>query len=64
MKEYKVETLVFHTKLTLDKNHIIKTSKLEIQEKLDAYAINGWQLVSTNASNYGASMYIYLYFEK
>lgn len=64
MKEYKVETLVFHTKLTLDKNHITKSSKVEIQEKLDAYAKNGWHLVSTDATNYGASMYIYLYFEK
>lgn len=64
MKEYKVETLIYFSKLTLDKNHIVNASKVEIQEKLDSYAKDGWQLVSTDASNFGAAMYIYLYFEK
>lgn len=64
MKEYKVETLIYYTKLTLDKNHIVNSSKTEIQAKLDEYAKNGWRLVSTDASNFGAAMYIYLYFEK
>ncbi|MGB3143732.1 MAG: DUF4177 domain-containing protein [Maribacter sp.] len=64
MKEYKVETLIYYSKLTLDKNHIVNSSKTEIQEKLDDYAKNGWRLVSTDASNFGAAMYIYLYFEK
>ncbi len=64
MKEYKVETLIYYSKLTLDKNHIVNSSKTEIQKKLDEYAKNGWRLVSTDASNFGAAMYIYLYFEK
>lgn len=64
MKEYKVETLIYYSKLTLDKNHIANASKAEIQEKLDFHAKEGWRLVSTDASNFGAAMYIYLYFEK
>ncbi len=64
MKDYKVETLIYYSKLTLDINHIAKSSKLEIQDKLDEYAKNGYKLASTDASNFGAAMYIYLYFEK
>ncbi|WBL27339.1 DUF4177 domain-containing protein [Zunongwangia sp. HGR-M22] len=64
MKDYKVETLIYYSKLTLDVNHIVKSSKIEIQEKLDEYAKNGYRLASTDASNFGAAMYIYLYFEK
>ncbi len=64
MKEYKVETLIYYSKLTLDKNHIVNSSKAEIQEKLDTYTKEGWRLVSTDATNFGAAMYVYLYFEK
>lgn len=64
MKEYKVETLIYYSKLTFDKNHIVNASKVEIQEKLDNYAKEGWRLVSTDTSNFGAALYIYLYFEK
>ena len=64
MKEYKVETLIFYSKLTFDRFHIAKSSNIEIQQKLDTYAKNGWRLVSTDTSNFGAAMYIYLYFEK
>jgi hypothetical protein len=64
MKEYKVETLIYYSKLTFDKYHIVDSSKKEIQEKLNIYAKDGWRLVSTDASNFGAAMYIYLYFEK
>ena len=64
MKEYKVETLIYYSKVTLDSKHIAKSSKKEIQEKLDEYAKNGYKLTSTDASNFGAAMYIYLYFEK
>ncbi|WP_282075962.1 DUF4177 domain-containing protein [Maribacter sp. BPC-D8] len=64
MKEYKVETLIFYSKLTFDRFHLAKSSNKEIQEKLDEYAKNGWRLVSTDTSNFGAAMYIYLYFEK
>ncbi|GAA0872583.1 hypothetical protein GCM10009117_17300 [Gangjinia marincola] len=64
MKEYKVETLIFYSKFTLDKNHIAKDSQAGIQEKLNEYAKNGYKLVSTNSSNFGMALYIYLYFEK
>jgi hypothetical protein len=64
MKTYKVETLLFYSKMTLKLNHIAEDSKVAIQEKLDEYAENGYQLASTNAASFGAAMYIYLYFEK
>ena len=57
-------TLIEYSKLTFDKYHIVDSSNKEIQEKLNSYAKDGWRLVSTDASNFGAAMYIYLYFEK
>lgn len=64
MKEYKVETLIYYSKFTFDRNHILKDSKKGIQEKLDECSKDGWRLVSTDAANFGAAMYFYLYFEK
>lgn len=64
MKDYKVESLIYYTKLTLDSEHIAKESKKEIQEKLDEYAKNGYQLASTTSTNFGFAVYIYLFFEK
>ena len=64
MKEYKVETLIYYTKLTLDSEHIVKKSKEEIQEKLDEYSKNGYRLTSTTSTNFGFAVYIYLYNEK
>lgn len=64
MKEYKVETLIYYSKLTLDSEHIAKSSKKEIQEKLDEYAKNGYKLASTNSTNFGMAIYVYLFFEK
>jgi len=64
MKAYKVETLIYYSKITLDSKHIAKSSKAEIQEKLDEYAKDGWRLASTDATSFGAAVYIYLYFEK
>ncbi|WP_047244754.1 DUF4177 domain-containing protein [Maribacter thermophilus] len=64
MKEYKVETLVFFSKLTLDTKHIAKSSQAEIQETLNKYTKDGWHLASTDAVSFGAAVYIYLYFEK
>lgn len=64
MKDYKVEALIYYSKITLDSEHIVKKSKAEIQEKLDEYAKNGYRLVSTNSTDFGAAVYIYLYFEK
>lgn len=64
MKEFKVETLIYYTKITTDSRHIVKSSKKEIQEKLDEYSKKGYKLVSTDATNFGYALYIYLYFEK
>ena len=64
MKEYKVEALIYYSKVTLDKDHIMKSSKADIQEKLDEYARQGYRLASTDATSFGLAVYIYLYFEK
>ncbi len=64
MKEYKVETLVFHPKLTFDTTYIVKESKEAIQEKLNEYTAQGYTLVSTNTINFESDLYVYLYFEK
>ena len=64
MKEYKVESLIYYSKLTLDSEHIAKDSKKEIQEKLDEYAAKGYKLVSSTSTNFGLAIYIHLYFEK
>ncbi|MFT6369306.1 MAG: hypothetical protein ACJAUQ_001725 [Maribacter sp.] len=64
MKKYKVETLIYYSKITLDTKHIVNSSKAEIQEKLDEYAKDGWRLASTDVTNFGAAVYIYLYFEQ
>lgn len=64
MPDYKVETLIYYSKITTDSKHIAKASQKEIQEKLDEYAKEGYKLVSTDATNFGLAVYIYLYFEK
>lgn len=64
MKEYKVEALIYYSKLTLDSEHIVKKSKEEIQAKLDEYTSQGYRLSSTTSTNFGSAVYIYLYFEK
>ncbi len=64
MKEYKVESRAYYSKLSVDKNHIVKSSSKEIQGFLDNYAKEGWQLVSTDAASFGLAMYVYLYFER
>ena len=64
MKKYKVEARTYYSKVTLDKQHIIKSSTKEIQEIIDQYVSDGWQLSSTDATSFGAAVYIYLYFEK
>lgn len=64
MKEYKVESFIYYSKMTLDSEHILKSSSADIQEKLDSYAKNGWRLASTDSHSFGAAVYIYLYFEK
>ncbi|MDO5616659.1 MAG: DUF4177 domain-containing protein [Cruoricaptor ignavus] len=64
MKEYKVESLIYYTKLTLDAEHIAKDSKKDIQEKLDEYSAKGFRFVNSTATNFGFAIYIHLYFEK
>lgn len=64
MKDYKVETLIYYSKITLDSKHIVKRSKKDIQEKLDEYTKKGYKLASTDATSFGAAVYIYLYFER
>ncbi|MDH7447269.1 DUF4177 domain-containing protein [Aquimarina sp. 2201CG14-23] len=64
MKEYKLESLIYYSKLTLDKEHILKSSSKDIQEKLDIYAKDRWRLVSTDVEDFGMGMYFYLYFER
>ena len=64
MKEYKLESLIYYSKLTMDKEHIIKDSTKDIQAKLDEYASQGYRLVSTDATDFGFAVYFYLYFER
>ena len=64
MKEYKVESLIYYSRLTLDSEHIAKSSKIEIQAKLDEYASSGYRLTSTTSTNFGLAIYVYLFFEK
>lgn len=64
MKEYHVESLIYYTKITLDKEHILKDSTKDIQARLDERAREGWRLVSTDATDFGFAVYFYLYFEK
>lgn len=64
MKEYRLETLIYYSKLTRDREHIIKDSSADIQLKLDEYAQAGWRLVSTDATDFGMAVYFYLYFER
>lgn len=64
MKEYKVESFIYYSKLKLDTKHILKDSSKDIQVKLNEMAKEGWKLSSTDATNFGAAVYMYLYFER
>lgn len=64
MREYKVESLMYTSKLTLDFKLILKSSTQDIQDKLEAYSKEGWSLASTDTINFGSGIYIYLYFER
>jgi len=64
MKQYKVEARAYYSKVSLDKNHIVKSSQKEIGEIIEKYVSDGWQLASTDAASFGMALYIYLYFEK
>lgn len=64
MKQYKVEGLIYYSRIGGGKDHIIRDSVNDIQKILEEYAINGWRLVSTDKASFGSAMYIHLYFEK
>ncbi len=64
MKEYKLESFIYYSKLTLDSNHILNSSTADIQAKLDEYAQTGWKLASTSTTSFGSAVYVYLYFER
>ena len=64
MKEYKVESLLYYTKVFAKRDHILEDSTADIQKKLDEYAGKGYRLVSTDATDFGYAVYFYLYFEK
>lgn len=64
MKEYKVESFIYYSKFTTDKNHILNDSTRDIQEKIDLMSVDGWRLVSTDVAAFGTGMYFYLYFER
>ena len=63
-KQYKVISRTYYSKLTTNKNHIAERSSEEIQYLLDEHTADGWTLASTDATSFGAAVYIYLYFEK
>lgn len=64
MKEYKVETRAYYSKITANANHIADSSQEQSQQIIDGHAANGWRLVSTNATSFGLAVYVYLYFER
>jgi len=64
MKEYKLKSLIYYSKAFAGKEHILKASSEDIQLKLDEMALKGFQLVSTDATDFGVGMYFYLYFER
>lgn len=64
MSRYKVEAFTYYSKLTTNRHHIIEKSTDEIQMTLDNYTEDGYRLVSTDATSFGAAVYVYLYFEK
>ena len=59
-REYKVESFIYYSKLTTDRNHILKDSTEDVQKTVEEYGRNGWKLVSTDATSFGAAVYIYL----
>lgn len=63
MRQYKVEALAFFPEMTFDKERVVRKSQAEIQQVLDDHARRGWRLVSTNATDSGSGLFVYLYFE-
>ncbi len=63
MMQYKVEALAFFPQMTFDKEAVVRASQARIQEVLDDYAHRGWRLASTDATDSGSAIHVYLYFE-
>ena len=64
MTEYRVECRTYYSKMTTNKEHIAESSQEEVQGLVDEYARGGWRLASTDATSFGAAVYVYLYFER
>lgn len=64
MKEYKIESFIYYSKITSNKTWLLDDSTKDMQEKIDFMSANGWRLVSTDATSFGTAMYFYLYFER
>lgn len=64
MKEYKLVSFTYWSKLSANKNHLLDDSTKEIQEALDQYSKDGWILASTDKVSFGSAVYVYLYFER
>ena len=63
-KQAKVESLIYYSKISFNPNHVLESSTADIQAKLDEAAADGWRLVDTTTTTFGAALYIYLFFEK
>ncbi len=64
MKEYKLESFIYYSKISTNKNHILDDSSQDIQECLNRMSQDGWLLHSTEKLSFGTAVYIYLYFER
>ena len=65
MNKTVVETLCYYSKVWSNNKFWLRDqSKEEIQELLDRYTADGFELVSTDAHQFRWATYIYLYFSK
>ena len=65
MSETIVETLCYYSKLFPSGRFWLRDqAKEEIQELIDRYAGDGYELFSTDAHQFGWATYIYLYFRR
>ncbi|MEM0962840.1 MAG: DUF4177 domain-containing protein [Bacteroidota bacterium] len=64
MTEVRVESKTFYSKPTLNKDHIAESAQEWAQATIDDYLAGGWRLASTDATSFGAAVYVFLYFER
>ena len=65
MQKTIVETLCYYSRLfNTDRFWLQKKAQKDIQELLDSYCSKGFELVSTDAHQFGWATYIYLYFRE